>query len=66
MEFISCPNCGVNVLEMENKIKELIEKYDVKITEEPLNYFQWVEIVGELKSLLELYQSQQEVAPESK
>ena len=41
---------------MENKIKELIEKYEVKTTEEPANYFQWVEVVEDLQSLLKFKQ----------
>ena len=41
---------------MENKIKELIEKYGVKTTEEPVNYCQWVEIVEDLQSLLKFKQ----------
>lgn len=42
---------------MESKIKELIEKYGVKTTEEPLNYCQWVEVVEDLQSLLKFYQT---------
>ena len=44
---------------MENEIKELIDKYDVKTTEEPAGYFQRIEILEDLHSLLKLYQSQQ-------
>lgn len=36
---------------MEKKIKELIEKYNCKITEEPLHYFQWLEIIKDLNTL---------------
>lgn len=39
---------------MENKIKELIKKYNVKTTEEPLHYFQWLEIINDLQSLLKM------------
>ena len=41
---------------MENKIRELIEKYEVKTTEEPMNYCQWVEIIEDLQSLLKFKQ----------
>mgnify|MGYP001567999396 CR=1 FL=1 len=41
---------------MENEIKKLIDKYDVKTTEEPLNYFQWIEVIDDLKSLLKFKQ----------
>ena len=41
---------------MENEIKKLIEKYAVKAREEPLNYCQWVEVVGDFRSLLKLEQ----------
>lgn len=41
---------------MESKIKELIDKYDDKRLEEPDYYFQWEEILEDLKSLLEFKQ----------
>jgi len=38
---------------MEEKIKELIVKYEDKSLEEPFNYDLCIEIVEDLKSLLE-------------
>ena len=51
---------------MENEIKKLIDKYDVKTTEEPLNYFQWVEVVEDLESLLKFKQAVKNECQETK
>ena len=41
---------------MEEKIKELITKYEDKSLEEPAYYFQYVEFIDDLKSLLKYKQ----------
>lgn len=43
-------------MKMENKIRELIAKYNVKMTEKPLHYFQWIEFIDDLNSLLKFKQ----------
>ena len=46
------PNTAGN--DMENEIKELIDKYEDKSLEEPAFYFQWQEFIEDLKSLFEI------------